>query len=263
MGKVLAALVLGVALTGCSLVPYMEDPGFRSGYYTVRRHETLYSIAWRYGLEWRELARWNGIDAPYTIYPGQRLRMNPPAGGGTASHPKVATGGDRSHSVPGRGGPQRETSRRTAPSASPPTSRPTPTADSAPSDPNDQQTAIRWQWPTRGEVVRSFPREDTAKRGIGISGQKGQPVRAAAGGRVVYSGSGLVGYGKLIIVKHDQRYLSAYAHNDKILVKEGVEVRAGEEIALMGETGTDRPMLHFEIRKDGEPVDPLNYLPDR
>ncbi|MFP4079904.1 MAG: peptidoglycan DD-metalloendopeptidase family protein [Ectothiorhodospira sp.] len=111
--------------------------------------------------------------------------------------------------------------------------------------------------------MRRFPREDTAKRGIGIAGQAGQPVRAAAAGRVVYSGSGLVGYGKLIIIKHDQRYLSAYAHNDKILVKEGVEVGAGEKIAAMGEIGTDRPMLHFEIREDGKPVDPLIHLPDR
>lgn len=258
MGKALAALVIGIALTGCSLVPYLEEPGFRSGYYTVRRHETLYSIAWRYGLEWRQLARWNGIDAPYTIYPGQRLRMNPPSGEGTASSSTVASGGGRNRSVSSRGGPHRETPQQRQADASPsPRSNPSLSAAAA------EQSQLRWQWPTRGEVVRRFPKEDTAKRGIGIAGQRGQPVRAAAGGRVVYSGSGLVGYGKLIIVKHDQRYLSAYAHNDKILVKEGVAVQAGEEIALMGETGTDRPMLHFEIRKDGEPVDPLNYLPDR
>ncbi|MBK1690850.1 peptidoglycan DD-metalloendopeptidase family protein [Ectothiorhodospira mobilis] len=263
MRKVLATLVIGIALTGCSLVPYMEDPGFRSGYYTVRRHETLYSIAWRYGLEWRELARWNGIDAPYTIYPGQRLRMNPPAGESPEAPEQkpTAVAADRSRSVSGRGGAHREPSGHETGSTRSPAPRQAPEATQA--APARQQTGIRWQWPTRGEVVRRFPREDTAKRGIGIAGQRGQPVRAAAGGRVVYSGSGLVGYGKLIIVKHDQRYLSAYAHNDKIFVKEGVEVRAGEEIALMGETGTDRPMLHFEIRRDGEPVDPLNYLPDR
>jgi lipoprotein NlpD len=111
--------------------------------------------------------------------------------------------------------------------------------------------------------MRPFPTGDTGKRGIGIAGVRGQPVRAAAPGRVVYSGSGLVGYGQLIIVKHDQNFLSAYAHNEKLLVNEGVEVAGGQQIARLGDTGTDRPMLHFEIRYDGRPVDPLRYLPRR
>jgi lipoprotein NlpD len=112
-------------------------------------------------------------------------------------------------------------------------------------------------------VIRTFPSGETGKRGIGISGTRGQPVRAAAPGRVVYSGSGLVGYGQLIIVKHDENFLSAYAHNEKLLVNEGMDVAGGQQIAQLGDTGTDRPMLHFEIRYDGRPVDPMRYLPRR
>jgi lipoprotein NlpD len=124
-------------------------------------------------------------------------------------------------------------------------------------------SAIAWTWPTTGAVIGKFDDSDPLKKGINIGGSLGQPVRAAAAGRVVYSGSGLVGYGKLIIVKHNDQMLSAYAHNKELLVVEGDVVEAGSQIAEMGSSGANVVMLHFEIRRDGQPVDPLNYLPGR
>nr|WP_242467073.1 peptidoglycan DD-metalloendopeptidase family protein [Ectothiorhodospira shaposhnikovii] len=301
------ALILLLLLSGCAAIK-PEDPAFRSGTYTVRQHETLYSIAWRYGLEWQELARWNGIREPYTIYPGQRLRMNPlpgqsrtaTAAATTATPPRTTATAPRetpADSPPPRAStptpapvPAPSTSASSAPAArpeptAPASSRPVPTttpppAASTPPRPAPVAQPVRdpvtpapspaasggplvWQWPTNGQVIRRFDAQGTGKKGIAIAGQRGQPVRAAAAGRVVYSGSGLVGYGKLIIIKHNDSYLSAYGHNDNILVNEGARVAAGQQIALLGDSGTDRPMLHFEIRKDGKPVDPLRYMPDR
>jgi lipoprotein NlpD len=121
----------------------------------------------------------------------------------------------------------------------------------------------RWVWPTDGPLLRPFFPDNAGKKGIDIGGGLGQSVRAASEGKVVYSGSGLIGYGKLIIIKHNKTYLSAYAHNRRLLVKEGDYVRIGQRIAELGNTATEKPMLHFEIRRNGEPVDPLRYLPAR
>ncbi|MCG5497852.1 peptidoglycan DD-metalloendopeptidase family protein [Ectothiorhodospira variabilis] len=291
MAAVAAWVFILLMLAACGTPQRSGELGFRSGVHTVRHHETLYAIAWRYGLEWQDLARWNNIDEPYTIYPGQRLRMNPPPGdrqrtvaqappaqrGGTPRETRnepppvqqprpVERQAERPPAQQSRPAESRaQTSAPARSSEDRPQARPSPPASSPP--PTQRSTApsgaIDWRWPTDGEVIRSFPASGTGKRGIAISGQPGQSVRAAAPGRVVYSGSGLVGYGKLIIVKHDDTYLSAYAHNEKILVNEGAEVSQGQEIALLGDTGTDRPMLHFEIRKDGRPVDPSSYLPSR
>ncbi|MCG5512936.1 peptidoglycan DD-metalloendopeptidase family protein [Ectothiorhodospira shaposhnikovii] len=302
-------LLLLLLVSGCAAIK-PEEPAFRSGTYTVRQHETLYSIAWRYGLEWQELARWNGIREPYTIYPGQRLRMNPPPGQSrtaSASAPTPATTpAPRTTAATPRETrteppPRAATPTPTASASAPPATRPAPTASappptssspaptprpsspasSTPPRPAPVAQPVRepttptatpaqaatgplvWQWPTEGQVIRRFDAQGTGKKGIAIAGQRGQPVRAAAPGRVVYSGSGLVGYGKLIIIKHNDSYLSAYGHNEKILVNEGAMVSAGQQIALLGDTGTDRPMLHFEIREDGKPVDPLRYMPGR
>ncbi|MEJ2687901.1 MAG: peptidoglycan DD-metalloendopeptidase family protein, partial [Gammaproteobacteria bacterium] len=123
--------------------------------------------------------------------------------------------------------------------------------------------ALHWEWPTKGPVIQGYDPEQIGKKGITLGGRMGQPVRAAAGGRVVYSGSGLVGYGRLIIIKHDKDYLSAYANNSKLLVKEGERVRRGQVIARLGSSGINRVALHFEIRRDGKPVNPLRYLPKR
>lgn len=210
----------------------------------VREGDTLYGIAWRYGLDFRELARWNRIGPPYVVHPGQRVRLQGPAVRPEAV-PQVSAAARRP------GGPP-------APSSDRGTGGPAPAAGDAPA-PDDARGRVGWTWPARGRIVRRFA-EDGSK-GLDIAAPFGAPVRAAAAGRVVYSGSGLVGYGKLIIVKHNNTYLSAYAHNDRLLVEEGDSVSGGQHIARVGHTGTQEVKLHFEIRRDGRPVDPLDYLP--
>ncbi len=210
----------------------------------VRRGDTLYGIAFRNGLDYRDVAAWNGIGPPYTIYPGQRLRLS-----GGAGDRRVAT---RPASEPVRRPTTSSTSTR--PPTRPPTQAPPPSAPAS---------KLGWTWPAEGALIGTFSGGDPTRQGIDIAGKRGDPVRAAADGVVVYSGSGLVGYGELIIVKHDESWLSAYGHNRARLVAEGAKVRAGQQIAEMGRTGADRDMLHFEVRFDGKPVDPLRYLPKR
>jgi lipoprotein NlpD len=216
------------------------------GYYVVHRGDTLYSIAWRYDLNYSTLAAWNGIGNPDRIYPGQRLRLTP--------KPSSRTG-ERSPS------PRLPTvSAPAAASASKPTRS---SVDGREDTGIGSAPEIIWTWPARGKVIQTFSASEPAKKGLDIAGMPGQPIDAAAAGKVVYSGSGLIGYGNLIIVKHNDSYLSAYAHGARLLVKEGEWVKAGQPISEMGHTGTDRVMLHFEIRRQGKPVDPLLYLPRR
>lgn len=229
----LAALLLAAALAGCAGATRFEPA--TPGVHVVRKGDTLYSIALRYDADWREIARWNGIRAPYTIAIGQQLKVAPP--GGAA---EVASGGKPT--TAGGGAP------RPAPRPAP---QPPPT------------TKYAWTWPAEGKLVATFtPGVPTAK-GIDIAGERGAPVRAAFDGKVVYVGSGLVGYGKVIIVKHDDRYLSAYAHNDRFLVEEGAAVKRGQAIAAMGLGPGQRALLHFEVRLDGRAVDPMPLLPKR
>ncbi len=203
----------------------------------VRLGDTLYSIAWEQGLDFQTLARWNRIDPPYLIKPGQRLRTVAPV---SPVHP--------------RNRPRNPAPKIAAPKPRP-RSRPSPA-------PRPQRASRGWVWPTTGRIVAGFsPR--AGRKGIDISGKYGQPVRSAAAGKVVYAGAGLRGYGKLIIVKHNETFLSAYAHNRKLLVKEGNRVTRGEKIAEMGRSGSNRVELHFEIRRRGSPVDPTRYLPSR
>jgi lipoprotein NlpD len=220
----------------------------------VQRGDTLYRIAVNNGISPMDLALWNGISPPYTIYPGQRLKLYPPTGsarartqGGVASRPS-----SRGTAASGRATAQQGT----ASQASRPPSQPSTAAAPA-------QSPVRWRWPTDGHLVGRFVAGDPTRQGVDIAGTAGQPVRAAADGVVVYSGSGLVGYGELIIIKHDEQWLSAYGHNRRRLVEEGARVGAGQQIAEMGRTGASRDMLHFEIRYNGKPVDPLLYLPQR
>lgn len=234
-------LLCAVLITGCATQTYYApDDAYGSsartaGSYVVQRGDTLYSIAWRNGLDYQTVAAWNRIAAPYTIYPGQRILLRPP--GSAASRAKPA--------------PSRQ-----APSAS--GMRPAPSVALSDGDPMPA-----WQWPATGPILRRFDANSTGKKGISIGGTHGTPVRAAASGNVVYAGSGLVGYGRLIIVKHNDTYLSAYGHNKELRVNEGDAVRAGQVIAEMGSSGTNRIQLHFEIRRQGKPVDPLRYLPRR
>jgi len=227
-------------------------------HYVVKRGDTLYSIAWQHGLSYQQLAAGNGIRYPYTIYTGQRLRLQPAA------------------AVP-RPAPMQEKTARTRPVAQPgPVPAATPLQAQPPGRkgpaPREQQVSTKstanvagydghWVWPTRGRVVRNYQSSGRGKKGIDIGGHEGQPVKAAANGKVVYAGSGLVGYGRLIIIKHNENLLSAYGHNSKLLVSEGDQVRAGQQIAEMGSSGTNRTGLYFEVRKDGKPVNPLRYLP--
>jgi lipoprotein NlpD len=216
----------------------------------VRRGDTLYSIAWQHGLKVDELARLNRLRTPYTIYPGQRLQVRPGAGPKTAPLARAAP--PRPVPVP------KPVPAPATPGASGPATAPAPAVAHVPAD---RLYDGRWEWPTRGKLLRGYRENSNGKKGIDISGHHGQPVKAAAGGKVVYVGSGLVGYGRLIIIKHNESLLSAYGHNSKLLVAEGDHVRAGQLIAKMGSSGTSRTALYFEIRKDGKPVDPVQYLP--
>ncbi len=205
--------------------------------HTVAKGDTLYSIAWRYGYDYRVLAAWNRIKEPFTIYPGQVIMFKPASRSraAPAESKKQSRQPDRSSvSAPGSNAPDKI--------ATPPRAMP-----------------LRWQWPARGKLLKTST--PTAKKGISIAGRAGQKVVAAATGTVVYSGSGLRGYGNLIIIKHSAAYLSAYAHNRDLIVKEGETVAAGQQISTMGVDSKGAPVLHFEIRKNGKPIDPLGQLP--
>ena len=192
----------------------------------VRSGETLYSIAFRYGKSPEDVARWNRLGNGSLIYPGQVLRLTPPAGGVTQS---------------------------TARSPSRPAPRPLPQIPAQPSP--------KWSWPTSGRINVEFGAKPGPGTGVLINGRTGQPILAAAPGRVVYAGSGLIGYGQLIILKHNDTYLSAYGYTASLLVKEGQQVKQGQRIATMGEGPERKPRLHFEIRRNGKPVNPRQFLP--
>ncbi|MEZ2744718.1 peptidoglycan DD-metalloendopeptidase family protein [Halopseudomonas bauzanensis] len=224
-----------------------------SGSHIVQRGETLYQIAFRYGWDWKALAANNNLRQPFTIYPGQRISLE-----------------QRSASVARAVTP----TPTTRPSSSAPV-RTTPTPVPAPVKSTAQKQSVTkkpaptpapaaltgWQWPAQGPLIARFQSNASLNKGIDIAGQLGQPIFSAANGTVVYAGRGLIGYGDMIIIKHDDDFLSAYAHNSRLLVKEGEQVRVGQKIAEMGSSGTDRVKLHFEIRRRGQPVDPLGYLP--
>jgi len=240
VGVILAAVLI-VALAACGKTQVYREPGTgRSSStgagqkpgqtITVQRGDNLTRLGRVHGVSALDLALWNGIEPPYTIYPGQRLRL----------YPRTAAS---------------STSRR---SVTAPTAPPAKSVVQAPA-----RSPFSWRWPTAGQIVTGFNQSEATRQGVDIGGDSGQPVRASAGGLVVYSGSGLVGYGELVIIKHDEQWLSVYGHNRTRLVSEGAQVKAGDQIAEMGRTGAARDMLHFEIRYNGRPVDPLQYLPAR
>ena len=223
-----AALALAVALvvTACGPSSLWDQP--TQDQHIVRSGETLFTIAWRYGKDHHDLARWNNLGDGSLIYPGQVIRLT--------------------------GSPARTTTRATS-SVSKPASRPPPAIKSQPPP--------AWAWPTKGRIVAEFDGRPGGGTGLSIGGRAGQTVRAAAAGRVVYSGGGLIGYGQLIILKHNDTYLSAYGHNASLLVREGDKIKKGQRIATMGEGPGQEPRLHFEIRRNGKPVNPRQYLPAR
>jgi lipoprotein NlpD len=231
-------------------------------YYVVRRGDTLYSIAWQHGLEVHRLAALNGIRSPYTIYSGQRLRVT--ADGVEPGAPLARRQTIKARPLPEQTpvpAPKPVAASRTKPVPAPPVKPPARPEPAPPAAGNKPAYDGKWVWPTRGRVLRGFRKNTTGKKGIDIGGHPDQPVKAAAAGKVVYVGSGLVGYGRLIIVKHNESLLSAYGHNSKLLVAEGDHVKTGQMIAKMGSSGSNRTALYFEIRKDGKPVNPMQYLP--
>lgn len=297
----LIVLCLIVVTGGCSNQRFSNwDPDD----YTVKSGDTLYSIAWRYEIDPDELARWNRLNSPYLIHPGDRLHTNgtdskrPVVQADAGSRKSRSTGysgsssknviivqkGDTLYSLAKR---HHMTTNQLAGSnelrppysilpgqklylRKPPVVLATKSksrSKSAPKLPNtadsfsNQHRTVKWLWPVKGKIVNRFNSKKNDAKGIDIAGNIGTDVKAAASGKVVYSGNGLISYGNLLIIKHSQSYLSAYAHNRKLLVKEGTVVKAGQKIAELGKSGTEKPKLHFEIRKNGKPVDPLRYLP--
>ncbi len=237
------AMVSMMAVSSCGHTPTGYSGTHKApATYAVRKGDSLYTIAMRYHLNYRRVASWNGIRSPYTIYPGQRLRLRPPAASARGRSSTRSTS-----KAPAKAAHKTSAGRTGARARSSGTSGPGP--------------GLSWRWPTKGKVVARYSPAVNGRKGIDIAWRSGQPIVAAAAGTVVYSGSGLRGYGRLIIIRHNENYLSAYAHNRKLFVREGEVVAAGQKIAELGSSGTDRPKLHFEIRHNGRPVDPLRYLP--
>lgn len=270
--RLVTGLVLSTLLVGCSSNKssdvrvvdrnnaVAQRPAVTTGQYVVRPKDTLFSIAFRYGWDYKALAARNNIPAPYTIHPGQTIRFD----GRTGSTPApVAAAADSAPSSSSKttvirrqpNGATTTTTTVVAPSvANKPAPAPTPAPGPAPTG---------WGWPSNGILIGKFSSNGSLNKGIDIAGDLGQPVLAASDGTVVYAGSGLRGYGELVIIKHSDTYVSAYGHNRRLLVREGQQVKVGQTIAEMGSTGTDRVKLHFEIRRQGKPVDPLQFLPRR
>jgi len=233
-------LAAGVGACGNFPLPPVSEQGRGArqtavGWRVVQPGDTLYSIAWESGRDYQDVARWNRIPPPYVIKPGQRLQLFPPSGAERTQRPEPAPAspvGVRKKTAPATPAPRAPASK------------------------------LSWLWPAQGELLERFSASGPNK-GIDIAGRTGQPILATEAGHVVYQGGGLRGYGQLIIVKHNDDFLSAYAHCDKIYVKEGDVIKRGQRIADVGSTGTDRARLHFEIRYRGAPVDPLDYLPKK
>ena len=263
----------------------------QSGVYLVKRGDTLYSIALEHGVDYREVARWNNLDDPSKIRVGQPLRVAPPEGeqgvqvgtargaGAVSSRPLDAAqpaaapaaghGSDVKTEPKALRLPYSEQNlallRKGETPAAPPRPEPVvarpaepPKPAPAAAEPKDPD-AIEFIWPAKGRLLAGF--SDPTSKGVDISGAAGDPVHAAAPGRVMYTGTGIRGYGKLIVIKHDNGFNSVYAHNREILVKEGQSVVRGQKIGEIGDTDADQVKLHFEIRKSGKPVDPMKYLP--
>ena len=236
-----------------AVLPGAENEG-KPGYYTVKPGDTLIRIGLDSGQNWRDINRWNNIDNPNQIEVGQVLRVSPPAGDVAVTRP-VANPPSTAVSTPLPAQGQAAAK----PAAASPAPSPVTQAQAPASAGGEEE--IAWLWPAQGTPIAGF--DEVKNKGIDIAGNAGEPVLASADGRVVYAGAGLRGYGNLVILKHNNTYLTAYAHNQNLLVKEDQSVRKGQKIAEMGNSDADRVKLHFEIRRQGKPVDPIKYLPAR
>jgi lipoprotein NlpD len=267
---------------------YANRSSSSSSGYTVQQGDTLYSIAFRYGLDFRKVAAANGIPAPYTIFPGQKIVLREavpepvvqvdPAPAAAARPPAVNRPTPILHTPAPTPSPAATQATAKPPSpVGPAVQKPRPVIAASPPDTAASTRKVTattstpvpavggpvraWRWPTSGPIMRGY--STTLHKGIDIGGKRGDAIHAVADGTVVYSGTGIVGFGELLIVKHNDTYLSAYGHNDRLLVSENDVVRAGQKIAEKGSSGTDTVKLHFEIRKEGKPVDPQKLLPRR
>jgi len=242
--------------SACTSPAIYEDSHFNPpvfwGTHTVKSGDTLYSIAWRYGRDFQELAGVNKIVAPYRIFPGQKINLAIPQG---YHHKPLQATDSKVSSKPAQ-------VEKPARKVSPPINKKIQSG-TTPVYKSQRDKALKWSWPHPGPIIDSFSTTGKINKGVDIAGKKGDPIRAAARGEVVYAGSGLLGYGNLVIINHSESYLSAYAHNSRIFVMEGEQVKAGQKIAELGDTGTRRFKLHFEVRKNGQPVNPMRYLPKR
>lgn len=239
---------LGAAQKTAKALPGSENAG-KPGYYTVKQGDTLLRIGLDHGQSARDLARWNNLDNPNLIETGQVLRVAPPP-----QEVAVVRLVTNPASAPAMAAAQPASAASAAVATRPPAAAPATSSTSAEGD-----DPIGFQWPVRGPLISGF--DEAKNKGLDIAGKAGDPVLAAADGKVVYAGSGLRGYGNLIIIKHNNTYLTAYAHNQTLLVKEEQVIKRGQKIAEMGNSDADQVKLHFEIRRQGKPVDPAKYLP--
>ncbi len=250
-------IILILLVTGCSakrnyapVRPYQRDLTNGEKYYTVKKGDTLYSIGFRSGQGYRGLSQWNGIPSPYNLQIGQKIRLVKPKS--LLSNRKVMGKIRRQKQTKKRGASHKKLFSRQK-------GRYVSQKNSMFSSSNKKVLKLSWQWPIKKKILKTFSQTDN--KGIDIHGKVGQKVRSASSGKVVYSGSALKGYGNLLIIKHNYLYLSAYANNRRVFVKEGQFVKKGQVIAEVGLVGGKQASLHFEIRKNGKPVNPLNYLP--
>tara|TARA_R110002049_G_scaffold295400_2_gene482771 strand:+ start:1259 stop:2080 length:822 start_codon:yes stop_codon:yes gene_type:complete len=223
--------------------------------YKVRKGDTLYSISFRYGMDYKELAAINNIRSPYNIYVDQKIYFKQTKQ--APSYTKPAP----SYTKPVVAQKSETKTKSTKWQPTPQTKQSTTAAAAATRPSTSANQNLTWRWPTAGKVISTYSISSAGRKGIDIAGRAGQAVTASASGKVVYSGNGLARYGNLLIIKHNDVYLSAYAHNQTLLVKEGQYVKAGQNIATLGRSGAQRDQLHFEIRRNGKPVDPLRFLP--
>ncbi|MGH8558189.1 MAG: peptidoglycan DD-metalloendopeptidase family protein [Methylococcales bacterium] len=232
-------------VSGCATTDdYYSGLDSKSLYYRVRKDDTLYGISQRVGRDYRLIAKWNGISAPFRISEGWTIRLFPPP------------------EAPGKQAIKENTAITIDPAASDPIKKkltPVEKKSSLAEKKSEKNLKFLWRWPLKGVIAKNYAQ--TGGKGLDISGKYGEAVRAAADGRIVYCGQGLIGHGNLIIVKHDTHYLSAYGNNSRLFVREGEYVKMGQRIAEVGMGMDKKPVLHFEIRKDGKPVNPIRHLP--